>query len=249
MMVVNNQQDALHRAWLYRLLIAIADNNKLHSLKFKGGTCAAMLGYLNRFSVDLDFDLAGDILEIKKVRRELKLIFSDLGLEIDDESKTVPQFFLKYPSEADKRNTIKIDVSFPPPETNIYESNFFSDIGRNLVCQDIGTMFANKLVAILDRYQKNNSIAGRDIYDVYHFFSAGHLYNKNVIKERTGRDVVSFLKDLKTFIENKVTEKIITQDLNMLLPYDIFRKIRKTLKTEVIFLINNEINNLEKEQK
>jgi len=120
---------------------------------------------------------------------------------------------------------------------------------RNLVCQSIDTMFANKLVAVLDRYEKNNTIAGRDIYDVHHFFSAGHRYNQNVIKERTGKDVISFFKDLKIFIENRVTEKIITQDLNMLLPYDVFRKIRKILKTETLFLINNEINNLKKDKK
>lgn len=41
-----------------RLLIEIVDQPVLaHNLVFKGGTCAGMLGYLDRFSVDLDFDL------------------------------------------------------------------------------------------------------------------------------------------------------------------------------------------------
>ena len=57
-MNIPNKKDALHKAWLYRLLEAIADNQKLVKVMyFKGGTCASMLGWLQRFSVDLDFDL------------------------------------------------------------------------------------------------------------------------------------------------------------------------------------------------
>ena len=41
----------------YRLLSAIYDNQILAgSLYFKGGTCVAMQGLLDRFSIDLDFD-------------------------------------------------------------------------------------------------------------------------------------------------------------------------------------------------
>ncbi|HIP71371.1 MAG TPA: hypothetical protein EYH05_08260, partial [Anaerolineae bacterium] len=51
-------QLAKHRIQLTRLLTEILDDPYLAaSLYFKGGTCAAMLGYLDRFSVDLDFDL------------------------------------------------------------------------------------------------------------------------------------------------------------------------------------------------
>ena len=50
--------DARHKAQLLRLLTAIVDSPYLsQNLYFKGGTCASMLGFLDRFSVDLDFDL------------------------------------------------------------------------------------------------------------------------------------------------------------------------------------------------
>ena len=53
-----NQQRAYHKAQLYRLLIRLLDNQKIASdIFFKGGTCSSMLGFLDRFSVDLDFDL------------------------------------------------------------------------------------------------------------------------------------------------------------------------------------------------
>ena len=55
-MNIPNKKDALHKAWLYRLLEAIADNQKLVKVMyFKGGTCASMLGWLPRFSVGQDF--------------------------------------------------------------------------------------------------------------------------------------------------------------------------------------------------
>ncbi len=51
-------EDIFHKSQLLRLLIEIVDTPLLaQSLAFKGGTCAAMSGYLDRFSVDLDFDV------------------------------------------------------------------------------------------------------------------------------------------------------------------------------------------------
>ena len=89
-MILPNPQDATHKAWLYRLLSVIYDNQILSSsLYFKGGTCAAMLGWLDRFSVDLDFDYVAKKTDLKKVRRELETVFDKLGLEIKDKSQKV----------------------------------------------------------------------------------------------------------------------------------------------------------------
>jgi predicted nucleotidyltransferase component of viral defense system len=245
MMIANNKQDSVHKAWLYRLLINIFDNDFLSSvLRFKGGTCAAMLGYLDRFSVDLDFDFLGTKKEVEKTKKELRKIFSELDLEIKDESKNVPQFFLRYKSPLRERSIIKIDTTFPVPKNNVYEPQFFVDIQRNIICQNIETMFANKLVAVLDRYEKNNTIAARDIYDIDVFFLAGHSYNEEVIKERTGKTVLSFFSELHFFIDEKLTDKIINQDLNSLISYEKFKAIRKILKREVLFLIRGEIEKI-----
>ncbi len=242
-MITLNTQDSLHKAWLYRVLISIIDNNNLRGLYFKGGTCAAMLGRLDRFSIDLDFDYLGSASDLERLRKELKLVFKQLGLEIKDESKKVPQFFLKYPAESSGgRNTLKIDITWPPPQANNYELKNLMEINRTLFCQDIKTMFANKLVAVLDRYKKNGSVAGRDIYDIHYFWLAGYEYSPEVIKERTGLGVKDFFQELKKFVEDKVTETILSQDLNYLIPYDKFRRLRKTLKTEVLMLISQEIN-------
>lgn len=51
-MILPQPKDAVHKVWLYRILAGIFDSAFLADvLAFKGGTCAAMLGYLDRFSV------------------------------------------------------------------------------------------------------------------------------------------------------------------------------------------------------
>jgi len=244
-MITLNSKDAVHKAWLYRVLIAIVDNTNLHNLYFKGGTCAAMTEILDRFSVDLDFDYVGNQRGLVKVRLELEKIFETLGLEIKDASVKVPQFFLKYPTKnISDRNTLKIDISFPPPQTNVYEPIRLVDIERVVICQNTPTMFANKLVAVIDRFNRNNSIAGRDIYDIHHFFLSGYDYNKDVIVERTGLNSIDFFKKLHNFISQHITETILNQDLNLLISYEKFNKLRKVLKRETLMFLDDEIKRL-----
>ncbi len=244
-MITLNLQDAIHKAWLYRVLIAIIDNTNLHDLYFKGGTCAAMAGFLDRFSVDLDFDYVGNQKGLVKVRHELEIIFKNLGLEIKDASVKVPQFFLKYPTKNTfDRNTLKIDITFPPSKANSYEPIKLVDISRVVICQNISTMFANKLVAVLDRFERNSSIAGRDIYDIHHFFLSGYHYNKDVITERTKLSLIDFLKKLSAFISEHITETILNQDLNPLIPYERFNKFRKELKRETLMFLDDEMRRL-----
>lgn len=241
-MIIPNPKDAVHKAWLYRLLSEIYDDSLLaNTLYFKGGTCAAMLGYLDRFSVDLDFDLVSQKQDVDSIQKQLEIIFKRLDLTIKDKSKRVPQYFLKYPSRAGQRNTLKIDVTFPAPKANQYAAKRFTEIDRIITCQTIETMFANKLVALKERYDKNNSIAGRDLYDIHHFFFQGFRYNEEVIRERTKKNVPQFFKELIDFIEKEITEVVLSQDLGVLLPYDKFRKIRRTLKQETLMFLRDEL--------
>lgn len=125
-MIVPQLKDVVHKAWLYRVLTNIYDDVDLAKvLYFKGGTCAAMLGYLDRFSVDLDFDYVGERDTIPATRKKLENIFAELGLTIRDKSKVVPQYFLKYEAREGQRNTMKIDVAVPPIKANTYEQKRF----------------------------------------------------------------------------------------------------------------------------
>lgn len=228
------QEDIIHRMQLQRLLIAIVDSSVLsQNLHFKGGTCATMLGFLDRFSVDLDFDLAAGS-EPAGLRREFAKIFLELGLKVENNNEKSLFFVLKYQAPPGRRNTLKLSVFEDIIKNNDYKKVKITEIDRLVSCQTRETMFANKLVALVDRFEKHHKIAGRDIYDIHYFFSQGYGYKNEVIEERTGLKVGEYLDKLSEFIDKEVTEKVLTEDLNSLLPLEKFNKIRAVLKPEVL---------------
>lgn len=241
-MILPNNKLAIHKAWLYRMLEGIASKPELvNILCFKGGTCASMLGWLDRFSVDLDFDYVGDLADIEKTRKLLENIFTELGLSVKDSSKNGIQYFLKYESpNPEMRNTLKIDTSFPSLQADRYEIQKLIDIDRFLNCQTKETMFAHKMLAVMGRFKNEGHIAGRDIYDIHHFFMKGFNYSLEVLKEGQEKPVKDFLVELHSFIEKEVTEKVLDEDLNTLLTPEAFKKIRKVIKREVLGFIEGE---------
>lgn len=247
MMILPNNKLAIHKAWLYRVLEGITSKPELTSvLYFKGGTCASMLGWLDRFSVDLDFDYVGTSENVTNTRRLLEKVFEELGLIIKDSSKSGIQYFLKYnnPNSEIERNTLKIDTSFPVLKTNKYEIQKLIDIDRFLNCQTKETMFAHKMLAVMGRFKNEGHIAGRDMYDIHHFFIKGFSYDTEVIKEDYKKSIKDFLTELHEFITKEVTEKVLDEDLNTLLTPENFKKIRKVIKREVLGFIDEEINKL-----
>lgn len=231
----------LHKIQMYRLLTAILDNSILsQSLYFKGGTCASMQGFLDRFSVDLDFDLAPKAAK-KTVKKNLLSLFDSLNLQVKNPKVKSLQFILGYETKSGLRNQIKLGIVDNEAKSSDYQPFYLPEIDRFSLCQTRETMVAHKLVAPLDRYAKYRSIAGRDIYDIHCFLANGYAYKKEVVEERSKLPIHQYLIKLKKFIEKKVTEKIISEDLNYLLPYEKFRSVRKTLKTETLMLLNDEI--------
>lgn len=242
-MMLPNPNDAVHKAWLYRILSRIYDTPALANiLYFKGGSCAAMLGWLDRFSVDLDFDYVGKASDLTMTRSMLEQIWTALGLEIKDDSKKALQYFLRYPTPKGQRNTIKIDTTFPPPKSNVYKAQHLPDIDRTATCQTKETMFANKLVALIERFELREAIAGRDLYDIHHFFLQGFRYHKEVIFERRKiTNIAVFLRQLTEFVDTHITQQVIDQDLNVLMPPEQFRRIRTHLKRETLMFLRDEL--------
>lgn len=233
-------EDILHKSQLHRLLIDIVDDPVLaHNLAFKGGTCSAMLGFLDRFSVDLDFDVVGNADEAK-LREAFHGAFDHQGLQRTLEFDKALFFQLRYHSEAGKRNTLKVSASNQRVKANHYKVQYFAEIDRLIDSQTIETMFANKLVALTDRYTQHQTIAGRDLYDIHHFFIRGYRYDGEVIRERTGLEPGQYLKELTAFVKRHVTQTAVDQDLNPLLPYKKFQQIRKILIPETIALLERE---------
>lgn len=243
-MLLPRPSDAIHKAWLYRLLINLLDDPEIgQQIYFKGGTCATMLGWLDRFSVDLDFDLAAKT-DKKRLRLRLLKIFKLIGLTVKSESQKTLQFFLKYPAVKQSRNSLKLEILGQGCKTNEYQVQWLSEISREAICQTRETMMANKLVAVMDRFKQHKSIAGRDLYDLHYWFSRGFTYKPEIIKERTGLEPKKYLDKLAKFIKEKATKTIIDQDINMLLPLKKFRQVRNSLKEELLFLLVDELKRL-----
>jgi predicted nucleotidyltransferase component of viral defense system len=233
-------EDILHKSHLNRLLIEIIDQPVLaQNLAFKGGTCASMLGFLDRFSVDLDFDVAPAV-DLNQLRVEFRGIFAMLDLTVLKEFDKVLFYQIRYKAEPGKRNTIKVSANNIAIAANQYKVQYFPEIDRMMNSQTIETMFANKLVAVTDRYNLHQTIAGRDIYDIHYFLVHGYTYHGPVIQERTGLSVQDYLGRLIDFIKEHVTQTIINEDLNTLLPNKRFQQIRKILIPETLSLLARE---------
>jgi hypothetical protein len=238
-------EDILHKSYLNRLLIEIIDRPTLaHNLAFKGGTCCSMLGYLDRFSVDLDFDILKNANETV-LRNEFHQVFDYLGFKIAGEFDKVLFFQLRYPNDPGKHNTMKVSSSNLEIKSNQYKVQYFPEIDRLMNSQTIETMFSNKLVAITDRYELHQTVAGRDIYDIHNFFIHGYSYHAPVIQERTGLKPRDYFGKLIDFIKEHVNQMIINEDLNTLLPNSQFQQIRKILLPETLSLLIREHKRLE----
>ena len=135
---------------------------------------------------------------------------------------------------------MKLDVATFRVKANKYEPVRLVDIDRIVYCQTKETMFANKLVATMERFDNNGTLAGRDIYDIHYFFMQGFAYDEDVIAERRKTDSQAYIRELTLFLEKHLTQTIIDQDINTLLPPEKFRRIRKILKQEVLMFLKNE---------
>jgi len=239
-MIELRPEDILHKSHLNRLLIEIIDQPFLaQRLAFKGGSCASMLGFLDRFSVDLDFDVSPTV-DMNQLRVEFREIFSNLDLTIIKEFDKVLFYQIRYQAEPGKRNSIKVSANNIAIASNQYKVQYFPEIDRMMNSQTIETMFANKLVAVTDRYKMHKTIAGRDIYDIHYFLVHGYAYHGPVIQERTGLTPHDYLGRLIDFIKEHVTQTIIDEDLNTLLPNKQFQQVRKILIPETLSLLANE---------
>jgi len=233
-------EDIIHKSHLHRLLMEIVDQPLMgQALAFKGGTCAAMLGFLDRFSVDLDFDVlkGADEAALRKVFHQ---VFDQLGFGVTLEFDRLLFFQVRYPSGPGKRNTLKVSASNVRIEANQYKVRYFPEIDRLMNCQTVETIFANKLVAVTDRYAQHKTLTGRDIYGIHHFFIQGYTYRGVIIQERTGLAPKVYFGKLIDFIKKHITQTTIDEDLNSLLPYKKFQQIRKILILETLSLLTGE---------
>src|SRR3989339_1637116 len=159
-MIIDKQK---HKKIMLDILSDISADPVLSvNLGFKGGTCVYFLYNLDRFSVDLDFDLL-NIEKKKQVFDKIDLILAKYG-EVKNEGESRRK--LKYSEES---AMLKVDIS-DRMEINVLNKYEVRDIVSGLPINVLSQkdIFAHKLVAITDRYNKktkNKIIVNRDLYD------------------------------------------------------------------------------------
>lgn len=145
-------------------------------LGFKGGTAALMFYGLDRFSVDLDFDLLDDNPE-DYVFEHVLTIAKKYGILKESHKKRF-NFFCMI-SYDDKARNVKIEINRRHFGSR-YEIKTY--LGVSMQVMVLEDMFAHKLMAMHERIGET----GRDIYDVWFFLNSRSPINKTIVENRAG---------------------------------------------------------------
>jgi predicted nucleotidyltransferase component of viral defense system len=221
-----------HKKIMLNILSDISSDPVLSvNLGFKGGTCVYFLYGLDRFSVDLDFDL----LDLEKKEIILKKIDALLAKYGEVKKDGAWRRKLKY---AEESGALKIDISDRADinKLNKYEvRDIVSGVPLKILNRE--DIFAHKLMAVSDRYNNKTSnkvIANRDLYDINFFFDSDWRFNEKIIELRSGKTAGEYLEDLKELIEKKADEKKILEGIGALIDERKRRWAQDNLKKEVI---------------
>lgn len=219
-----------HRSILIRILKDIyTDMDLAPVLGFKGGTAAYMFYELERFSVDLDFDLldAGDEdLVFEKIQR----ILETYGVVADARKKRYTFFFLLvYNDKQQDAYNIKVEVNRRKFGSR-YEVKQYLGISMKVMVRE--DMFSHKLVATVERVGSAN----RDIFDAWFFLKNNWPLNAKIIENRTGMAEQLFIQKCIDMLE-ALSDRGILSGVGELLNEKQKAWVKKNLRQETIFLL------------
>ena len=225
---------SIHKSILLQLLKSIYTDLSLGPiLGFKGGTAAHMFYELNRFSVDLDFDLL-DADKSEYVYQRLSEIIKTYGQIKQSRQKRYTIFFLL--SYAEQAHNIKIEVNLRNFSSR-YEMKTYFGIAMKVMVQE--DMFAHKLVAMIERGGKTH----RDIFDVWFFLKHNWEINEKIILKRMNLTLKEFLPQCIDLLEQKPNRNILSGIGDLLDPQmKIWAKTH--LKVDTIFLLKIRLSNI-----
>jgi len=221
---------SIHKNILLQILADIYSDNTIGPfLGFKGGTAAYLFYGLDRFSVDLDFDLLDKKKEDYAFER-VKKIMQKYGTIKEAEIKRFNLLFiLSYNKKEKNAQNVKVEIN-----RRYFGSkyNVESYMGISMLVMIKEDMFANKLMAMYERLGKTN----RDIFDVYSFAKDNWPINKELVEKRAGMPFKKFLQKLISALED-FNDYNILDGLGELITEKQKDWVRKKLKMETLFLL------------
>jgi predicted nucleotidyltransferase component of viral defense system len=217
----------LHKNILFQILKDIyTDTTLAPLLGFKGGTAAFMFHGLNRFSVDLDFDLLDSSRE-KEVLEKVVRIAKNYGMLRDAHTKKFS--LLAVLSYDEKAANIKIEINRRAFGSR-YEIQTYLGVSMQVMVRE--DMYAHKLMAMYERIGKTN----RDIYDVWFFAHNRWPINQDIVEKRAGVPYRQLLEKCIARLE-KMSDRNILSGLGDLLSDEQKKWAKAKLRTDTVFLL------------
>jgi predicted nucleotidyltransferase component of viral defense system len=178
----------IHKNILVQILIDIySDTTVGPYLGFKGGTAAYLFYELDRFSVDLDFDLLDESKETY-VFEQVEKIVKKYGVIKEAQVKRFNLLFLlAYDKKEKNDQNVKIEINRRNFGSK-YDVRAFN--GVSMIVMNKPDMFAHKLVAMHERLGQTN----RDIFDVWFFAKSNWDINNEIVEKRTNMPYKKFLE-------------------------------------------------------
>lgn len=224
-----------HRKILFDILRDLYSGQCASSLGFKGGTMLYFFYGLDRFSVDLDFDLlpSGDVVLVSSAVRR---VLSKYGSIEDEMNKNFTWFFLlRY---ASGQQGVKVEISKREQPLNRYETkNFY---GRDVVTLSLEDSFAHKLVAVTQR----KNVANRDFFDVWFLLQKGVVFNDAIVAERTGKTGVEYLEVVREYAEKNIRSNSILDGIGELVSEKQKQWLKRDFKKELLVQLDFFIDQL-----
>ena len=222
---------AKHKSILIKILKDIYTDPTISPvLGFKGGTAATLFYGLDRFSVDLDFDLL-DAEKEDCVFERVKTILENYGKLKQVRKKRFNLFYvLSYDEKDVNAQNIKVEINRREFSSR-YDVKSFLGISMQVMIKE--DMIAHKLCAMFERIGKTN----RDVFDAQFFLAHDWPVNKKIVEDRMKVSYKEFLKNAIEAVEKKVDERDILSGMGELLTEKQKDWARAKLKSETIFLL------------
>lgn len=216
-----------HRTILFQLIKELfADALIAPHLGFKGGTSLMMLYGLDRFSVDLDFDLLSSEHD-QEVYQRVKKIAQKYG-EVKDEYQKRFGYLLVIAYDNSSQN-IKIEINIRQFGSRYEVKNFLGLAMNVMVIED---QLAHKLMAMHERITKTR----RDLYDVWFCLSHRFPINEDIVEERFSGTFTDCVRQCIQQVQD-VKERDILTGVGELLNPQQKDWARAKLKSETIALL------------
>ncbi len=217
-----------HKTILFQILKAIYSETMISPfLGFKGGTAAFMFYGLDRFSVDLDFDLLDDSRADQMFGRVISIV-QGYGTLKESRKKRFSLFCrLSY---EDRARNIKVEINRRQFGSR-YEIKTY--LGVSMLVMLPEDMFAHKLVAMYERMGETS----RDIYDVWFFLQRRFPINKQIVEQRSNMVFDQFLQKCIVQLE-KMSNKHILDGMGELLTVSQKDWAKAKLRQDTISLLS-----------